>query len=193
MHGSPQAVFTSFKLPKPGQPGGGSGGPATTPSPAEFPSLPLSPVTSMPSGLGSRLFPMGMAPVPQSGLPKIQAPLGGLPALADQLSQQAKKESPVKASQDDEGKDEEEKEPAERSPPSTPPPAKRRNEGTESGSNSDDSPPKNQGMIKAKGTYYPLSAFPTNMPQGPVMRRDESPPRPEQQNSGRPERNNTSF
>ena len=38
----------------------------------------------------------------------------------------------------------------------------------------------NQGgskAIKAKGTYYPLTAFPTNMPQGPVMRKgDESPP-----------------
>lgn len=30
--------------------------------------------------------------------------------------------------------------------------------------------------IKAKGTYYPLTAFPTSMPQGPVMRKgDESP------------------
>ena len=26
-------------------------------------------------------------------------------------------------------------------------------------------PPKNQGLIKARGTYFPLTAFPTSMPQ----------------------------
>ena len=60
-------------------------------------------------------------------------------------------------------------------PPGTPPPSKRKPEGDLS---SEGTPPKNQGLIKAKGTYYPLTAFPTNMPQGPVMRRvGESPPR----------------
>ena len=38
---------------------------------------------------------------------------------------------------------------------------------------SEDSPPKSQGLIKARGTYYPLTAFPTSMPQGAVMRKDE--------------------
>ena len=38
------------------------------------------------------------------------------------------------------------------------------------------SPPKNQGLIKARGTYFPLTAFPTSMPQGSVMRRDTTPP-----------------
>lgn len=38
------------------------------------------------------------------------------------------------------------------------------------------SPPKNQmTQVKARGTYFPLTSFPTNMPQGPVMRRDASP------------------
>ena len=70
---------------------------------------------------------------------------------------------------------------ASRSPPGTPPPSKRKPEGDLS---SEGTPPKNQGLIKAKGTYYPLTAFPTNMPQGPVMRRvGESPPR-EQVTSG---------
>ena len=29
--------------------------------------------------------------------------------------------------------------------------------------------PKNQGLIKAKGTYFPLTAFPTSMPQVPNL------------------------
>ena len=72
------------------------------------------------------------------------------------------------------------------SPPGTPPPNKRRAEGGDS-SGSEGTPPKNQGLIKAKGTYYPLTAFPTSMPQGPVMRRGESPPQPgnEQGSSGK--------
>ena len=37
-------------------------------------------------------------------------------------------------------------------------------------------PPKNQGLIKARGTYFPLTAFPTSMPQGSVMRATSSPP-----------------
>jgi hypothetical protein len=51
------------------------------------------------------------------------------------------------------------------------------------GNSSDESPPKIQGLIKARGTYYPLTAFPTSMPQGPVMHRDDSPPRTELQPS----------
>ena len=45
----------------------------------------------------------------------------------------------------------------------------------EGGHSADESPPKygSAGKIKASGIYYPLSAFPTSMPQGPVM---SSPP-----------------
>ena len=77
------------------------------------------------------------------------------------------------------------------------------NNQSEGESNSDEvTPPKNQGLIKvmsetqpglfpamlltcypanllpaqARGTYFPLTAFPTSMPQGSVMRRDSSPP-----------------
>ena len=50
----------------------------------------------------------------------------------------------------------------------------------ESGNSSIETSPGGSKAIKAKGTYYPLTAFPTNMPQGPVMRKgDESPPRHE--------------
>ena len=51
-------------------------------------------------------------------------------------------------------------------------------------SGDESTPPKNKGLIKAVGTYYPLTAFPTNMPQGPVMRQAQSPPRTEA-NSGK--------
>ena len=48
----------------------------------------------------------------------------------------------------------------------------------ESGNSSLETSPGGSKAIKAKGTYYPLTAFPTSMPQGPVMRKgDESPPR----------------
>ena len=87
LHGSPQAVFTSFKLPKPGGESSlsGSGGPSE-PIPSPLPTTPQSP-----GGFGSRLFPMGLGnpPLGPAGLlnspPKVSAPLGGLPALADQL------------------------------------------------------------------------------------------------------------
>ena len=47
----------------------------------------------------------------------------------------------------------------------------------ESANSSIETSPGGSKAIKAKGTYYPLTAFPTNMPQGPVMRKgDESPP-----------------
>ena len=39
--------------------------------------------------------------------------------------------------------------------------------------------------IKAKGTYYPLTAFPTSMPQGPVMRKGDESPTPNEPLSGR--------
>ena len=50
----------------------------------------------------------------------------------------------------------------------------------ESANSSLETSPGGSKAIKAKGTYYPLTAFPTSMPQGPVMRKgDESPPRNE--------------
>ena len=50
----------------------------------------------------------------------------------------------------------------------------------ESANSSLETSPSGAKAIKARGTYYPLTAFPTSMPQGPVMRKgDESPPRHE--------------
>ena len=82
MHGSPQAVFTSFKLPKPG---GGQNN-LEPPQQPVLPPGPVSPVTTQTSpaipGFGSRLFPFGLGnpPLqPQSPLttpPKVSAPLG---------------------------------------------------------------------------------------------------------------------
>ena len=47
----------------------------------------------------------------------------------------------------------------------------------ESANSSLETSPSGAKAIKARGTYYPLTAFPTSMPQGPVMRKgDESPP-----------------
>ena len=174
LHGSPQAVFTSFKLPKPGDPQTPPGGPGPGLGPG-----PLSPAGASNSvgaaGFGSRLFPMGLGNPPSNSVhaspPKVSAPLGGLPALADQIlmQHQQRKEEESNNNKPDPGSRE-----VSRSPPSTPPPSKRKPDGD---SSSEGTPPKNQGLIKAKGTYYPLTAFPTNMPQGPVMRRGESPPR----------------
>ena len=179
LHGSPQAVFTSFKLPKPGGESSlsGSGGPSE-PIPSPLPTTPQSP-----GGFGSRLFPMGLGnpPLGPAGLlnspPKVSAPLGGLPALADQLMMS----SPPKPKEESNNNHKEEDND---SPPGSPL-AKKESSGSEQGT-----PPKHQGLIKAKGTYYPLTAFPTNMPQGPVMRnRGESPPRVEQPVSGKSKTN----
>ena len=50
----------------------------------------------------------------------------------------------------------------------------------ESSNSPSESSPSGAKAIKARGTYYPLTAFPTSMPQGPVMRKeDESPSRTE--------------
>ena len=93
LHGSPQAVFTSFKLPKPGDPqpqiGAGGGGPIGPNSgiPSSLPGGPLSPA---PGGFASRLFPMGLGNPPSNSVhaspPKVSAPLGGLPALGKKHS-----------------------------------------------------------------------------------------------------------
>ena len=194
LHGSPQAVFTSFKLPKPGgggsAPGGGPPGPLGMEPPILTSPGPVSPVTSQ-SGFGSRLFPIGLGSLPSTPIgknplglpstpPKVNAPLGGLPALADQLlMQQAAGQMKDK---DDiaEGESNNNRliSPSRSPLPASPPPSKIHPivEGGDS-SGSEGTPLKNpQGLIKAKGTYYPLTAFPTSMPQGPVMR-SESPPR----------------
>ena len=196
LHGSPQAVFTSFKLPKPGGPSG-PGGPGLDPAPSPLgiiPPGPSSPVTSQYSGFGSRLFPLGLGNPPltnnvQTTPPKINAPLGGLPALADQLLMQNKPplgnnpDGNVEGESNNNKADKEES----RSPPGTPPPSKRKMGDGSGGEGSDQegTPPKNPGLIKARGTYYPLTAFPTSMPQGPVMRQGESPPRVETTSSGK--------
>ena len=177
LHGSPQAVFTSFKLPKPGDPQTPPGGPGPGLGPGPGPLSPAGASNSVgAAGFGSRLFPMGLGNPPSNSVhaspPKVSAPLGGLPALADQIlmqHHQQRREGESNNNKPDPGSRE-----ASRSPPSTPPPSKRKPDGD---SSSEGTPPKNQGLIKAKGTYYPLTAFPTNMPQGPVMRRGESPPR----------------
>jgi len=79
LHGSPQAVFTSFKLPKPG-PGG----------PLDM----AMPMPGSPFGLGNR-FPIPMSCFPTSTSPSsvinsvsrvMSAPLGGLPAVASQMA-----------------------------------------------------------------------------------------------------------
>ena len=58
---------------------------------------PVSPITSQSGGFGSRLFPLGLGNLPtppgsnnllQSSPPKVNAPLGGLRALADQIVMQ---------------------------------------------------------------------------------------------------------
>ena len=183
LHGSPQAVFTSFKLPKPGGESSlsGSGGPSE-PIPSPLPTTPQSP-----GGFGSRLFPMGLGnpPLGPAGLlnspPKVSAPLGGLPALADQLMMSSPPKPKEEANNNHKEEDND-------SPPGSPLP-KKESSGSEQGT-----PPKHQGLIKAKGTYYPLTAFPTNMPQGPVMRnRGESPPRVEQPVSGKTNQNIWDF
>ena len=139
MHASPQAVFTSFKLPKPGSNSGSSLGAEPPLLPVRF-SSPSTPPNS----------------VSASGKKVMSAPLGGLPAMASQLAQVA-------------GKSEDEEE------PSTPSPSKKQQ--------MDDSPSR-LGLIKAKGTYYPLTAFPTSMPQGPVMStKPEAPNSPNSDNT----------
>ena len=195
LHGSPQAVFTSFKLPKPGGSTPGEPSPGATAPPGVIPPGPGSPITSNP-GFGSRLFPLGLGNPPnnptnhvQTTPPKINAPLGGLPALADQLlMQQSQNKANLSNNIAEESESNNNKSPREGSgsPPGTPPPGKRKLDDVDGESDVEGTPPKNQGLIKAKGTYYPLTAFPTSMPQGPVMRQGgESPPRIETTSSGK--------
>jgi hypothetical protein len=100
----------------------------------------------------------------------MSAPLGGLPAMASQFAAAAAAAAAVANKAPSEG--------SIQSPPATggdlskssSPSETTPKKNSETGENSDDSsPPKNHGLIKARGTYYPLTAFPTSMPQGPVM------------------------
>ena len=175
MIGSPQAVFTSFKLPKPGNMDLNL---PTSPF-GRFPPMPFQTTTTTPSGSAPRV---------------LSAPLGGLPAVDSQVAARQQQQhqqqhhhyqqpqrrlsTPDRDSDDDDDQDADvDVSPAKIS----------RISETESrhdrGGSSDESPPKAQGLIKDKGTYYPLTAFPTTMPQGPVMHRDGSPPRSEVQPS----------
>ena len=140
-HTSPQAVFTSFKLPKPGS--------GASPSQLQLPSTTTTTTVAaepplLPVRYGSSPNPPTSPQLPSTPpASKMSAPLGGLPGMVSQLDTSDKMDatSPAKMDQDDNS-------------------------------------PRNLagGLIKAKakGTYYPLTAFPTNMPQGPVMHQPET-------------------
>jgi hypothetical protein len=161
MMGSPQAVFTSFKLPKPG-----SADMLLPPMPtspfARFPAMPFPATTTTPSLTTPRV---------------LTAPLGGLPAVESQVAARQQQHNHHQQQQPPPSRHL--SSPDRNSEPVSPAKRQRLSE-TEP---QNDSPPKVQGLIKAKGTYYPLTAFPTSMPQGPVMHRDGSPPRTEIQPS----------
>lgn len=216
---SPQAVFTSFKLPKPGSAASAAAAAAVTTA-VSSPSLLRPSPAVMSSPLGAMMAAGGMlpdlskfnpnnplglpTPVSQSSKPPniLSAPLGGLPAMASQLQAAAARMKAEDAAAALAGEDLDRGSNHSASPgppgtPRTPPPSATKRvsnntsigsgEGEPNNSSADEgSPPKNQGLIKARGTYYPLTAFPTSMPQGPVMRREDgSPPRTEASNSGK--------
>ena len=163
-------MFTSFKLPKPGMSNSQQQQYLSHHSPEFMSSLTPPPTSKIPSFMLESMVP----PTFPQGPLKLSAPLGGLPAMASQLSNNDNhKEDPVELLKKSKSNDEN-SQGRSKTPDSN-------DEGEENnGESLEDSPPKNQqGMIKAAGTYYPLTAFPTNMPQGPVMRRDNSSPRPD--------------
>merc|ERR1719412_714317 len=156
--GTPQAVFTSFKLPKPGMAG--------LPGP-EFPSI-----QSGPGSPYSFSVAPARPPVPhfttttQFSCLKPEASSDSVINPGPNHHTEAKKEhretptAPLSAEEDLQKIQE-----------------NNNNNQSENESSSEEvSPPKNQGLIKARGTYFPLTAFPTSMPQGSVMRRDTTPP-----------------
>ena len=164
MGGTPQAVFTSFKLPKPGPP-----------MPSDFPGLsPNSPYSFSVASLRPPLptqytttTQFNIKPEPgheMQGGGQVGAGASILANSAITESNEAKKERPES--------------PISESEPSVK--KSHDNSLSEHGSSGEDqTPPKNMGLIKARGTYYPLTAFPTTMPQGSVMRKNGSPPPPE--------------
>ena len=221
---SPQAVFTSFKLPKPGLHGMPPSTMGLTPSslgltPSSMASMGLSlpgmPPASSPLNLGlgplagfhasigglmsSAGAPPGLITTSASSPNILSAPLGGLPAMASQIAAAAKQQqqhqqqqaAKTEAARSENGEREDEEPdvqsvtPPPPEAPATPPPTSSMTATPTKDSSSEDSPSK-QGLIKARGTYYPLTAFPTNMPQGPVMRRDDdSPPKTDVSSSGK--------
>ncbi|XP_040574918.1 uncharacterized protein [Lepeophtheirus salmonis] len=160
---SPQAVFTSFKLPKPGQHLQASSiSPITIPHHHQQTTTPTTNINAINNNHSHHhhLSPLSsealskLSSAASNSLKTLSAPLGGLPAMASQLI--GSPDSPGSSSL--------------AKSPSDP-----------EGMNRDDTAsPK--GLIKSKGTYYPLTAFPTSMPQGPVIRQDLSPPRNEPSN-----------
>ena len=82
----PQAVFTSFKLPKPGQ----SGQP-TPAAPVTMPSSAAAELLAMAAAGPDFKFSLGGGGVSGSGSGGVEkvlsAPLGGLPAMASQVRQ----------------------------------------------------------------------------------------------------------
>ena len=130
--------------------------------------------------IGATRSPLGALVASSSGPTVLSAPLGGLPAMASQLQAAAAK---MKRDDDEELASNRSSSPVTSLPPKTPPPMIVKKPGSDgetnpasSSSGNEESPPKGPGgLIKAKGTYYPLTAFPTSMPQGPVMRKEENP------------------
>lgn len=131
----------------------------------------------------------------------LSAPLGGLPAMASQIEEAAEEKSSTSINGSTQEKDDSNQDSDEENLPSESPddaiegnnniehktnsnainmkltPTQRKDE---SANSSLETSPSGAKAIKARGTYYPLTAFPTSMPQGPVMRKgDESPPRHE--------------
>jgi len=200
-HSSPQAVFTSFKLPKPGPTGPVSGAPspavaaaaaAAAGIPLGFPfssaGLPLAMSGAPPPSFV--IAPTTTSATTSSPTNVLNAPLGGLPAMAQQLQAMvAEKKAEERRSPSPQAQKRPQSPPSSGSPLSgeaTPAKQAKLDLGAEQSATldntsigSDGSPPKGGSVaqIKARGTYYPLTAFPTSMPQGAVMRKDASPPR----------------
>ncbi len=179
---SPQAVFTSFKLPKPG-----GTGPAVSTTAPSGPPPPSSAAELLAAAAAAEArFPLGGGAAGATdnkflgSVTKMSAPLGGLPAMASQFAAAAAAAAAAVQRDTDAEKTEDKAREESKSPSSdlatankdanslenTP---QKSSEGVGEGNSGDDTPPKNSGMIKARGTYYPLTAFPTTMPQGPVM------------------------
>lgn len=204
---SPQAVFTSFKLPKPGQ--SNSVNPASNALLVHNNEQPLLP-TRFSSPTGHQVpcgGPSGMLltnSADSHGAKMFSAPLGGLPAMATQIAEAAEEQISTSINGETEGKphsynndsDEDNIHPdndddddtnegnnnnENKTNSNTPTNKLSSSQGKEDSSNSPlESSPSGAKAIKARGTYYPLTAFPTSMPQGPVMRKgDESPSRTE--------------
>ena len=84
---SPQAVFTSFKLPKPGGGQPGQAMPAAAPAPVPTPSSAAELLAMAAAGPDFKFSLAGGGVGSGGGVEKVlSAPLGGLPAMASQGS-----------------------------------------------------------------------------------------------------------